>query len=54
MTVQIGKPLYPDTELDEEAAVTDLRDRTRAEVVEMLGMVTSADAVAEPSLPLES
>ena len=25
VTVQIGTPLYPDTELDEEAAVLDLR-----------------------------
>ncbi len=50
VTVKIGKPLYPDTELDEEAAVADLRDRTRAAVVEMLGAVSSANTNAESTL----
>lgn len=54
VTVQIGKPLYPNTELDDEEAVTDLRDRTRAAVVDMLGAVSSTKTDAEPSLPLES
>ena len=54
VTVRIGKPLYPSTELDDEAAVVDLRDRTRAAVVEMLGTASSAGTRAESSLPLES
>ena len=41
VTVQIGKPLYPNVELDEEDAVVDLRDRTRAAVVEMLRALNS-------------
>lgn len=41
VTVQIGKPLYPNVELAEEDAVVDLRDRTRAAVVEMLRALNS-------------
>jgi len=41
VTVQIGKPLYPTVELPEEDAVVDLRDRTRAAVVEMLRALNS-------------
>ena len=52
VTVQIGKPLYPNTELDEEASVIDLRDRTRAAVVEMLGRAGAIEDAAKPSLPL--
>ena len=44
VTVQIGKPIYPSTELEEPEAVADLRDRTRATVVEMLAAVSSAEA----------
>lgn len=36
VTVQIGKPLYPNTELHFEESVIDLRDRTRAVIAEML------------------
>jgi 1-acyl-sn-glycerol-3-phosphate acyltransferase len=54
VTVQIGRPLYPNTELDDQEAVVDLRGRTRAAVIEMLGAVSSAEVAAEPSLPLES
>jgi 1-acyl-sn-glycerol-3-phosphate acyltransferase len=50
VTVQIGKPLYPNTEVDDEEAVTDLRDRTRAAVVEMLDAVSSPAVAAEPAL----
>ena len=50
--VQIGKPLYPDPELEEEQAVTDLRDRTRAAVLEMLGAPSHPGSVAEPARPL--
>lgn len=52
VTVQIGKPLYPEPELEEEAAVADLRDRTRAAVVEMLGGVSQSGSDAEPARPL--
>lgn len=45
VTVQIGKPLYPNMELDEEQSVIDLRDRTREAITEMLG-VSSSDGVA--------
>lgn len=54
VTVQIGLPLYPNTELDAEASVADLRDRTRADVVRMLSEVNSPSVDAEPSLPLRS
>jgi hypothetical protein len=50
VTVQIGEPLYPNTELDDEDSVVDLRDRTRAAVVEMLGAVSSPAVSAEPAL----
>ena len=49
VTVQIGRPLYPSTELDEEEAIAELRDRTRAAVVDMLGLTSSPEAVAGPS-----
>jgi 1-acyl-sn-glycerol-3-phosphate acyltransferase len=52
--VQIGKPLYPSAELPEDDAVVDLRDRTRAAVVEMLRAVNSPAVAAEPSQPLEA
>ena len=54
VTVQLGKPIYPRTELEPEAAVVDLRDRTREAVVEMLGQSTVRHADAAASLPLES
>lgn len=55
VTVQIGKPLYPNTELDDEAAVVDLRDRTRESVVDMLGQSkVRRRAAVESTLPLES
>ncbi len=50
VTVQIGEPLYPTTGLDDEDSVVDLRDRTRAAVVEMLGAVSSPAVSAEPAL----
>jgi 1-acyl-sn-glycerol-3-phosphate acyltransferase len=53
VTVQIGKPLYPNTALDEDACVIDLRDRTRAAVVDMLRATSSARTAAKPALPLE-
>jgi hypothetical protein len=46
VTVQIGKPLYPSAELEEQEAVADLRKRTRAAVVDMLAQVRPAEAVA--------
>jgi len=46
VTVQIGRPLYPNTELDETEAVADLRARTRAAVVDMLAKVSSPEAAA--------
>lgn len=52
VTVQIGKPLYPNTELEEPEAVTDLRDRTRAAVVAMLAEASSTGVVAESTPPL--
>ena len=45
MTVQIGKPLYPSAELEEREAVADLRDRTRAAIIDMLANVSSPEAV---------
>jgi 1-acyl-sn-glycerol-3-phosphate acyltransferase len=50
VTVQIGKPLYPNMELDDEDAVADLRDRTRAAVVEMLGEVRPPTARLRPRI----
>ena len=47
VTVKMGKPLYPNPELDEIEAVTELRGRTRAAVVEMLGGASSPSAPAE-------
>jgi 1-acyl-sn-glycerol-3-phosphate acyltransferase len=50
VTVQIGKPLYPNTELEEPEAVTELRDRTRSAVIAMLSKVTPLEA-ADVSAP---
>jgi 1-acyl-sn-glycerol-3-phosphate acyltransferase len=52
VTVRIGKPLYPNAELDEADAVSDLRERTRAAVIEMLAKVSSAQTVASAERPL--
>ena len=52
VTVQIGKPLYPNTELEERDAVADLRNRTRAAVVNMLAALSSPEAVAVSARPL--
>ena len=52
VTVQIGKPLYPNPELEEPEAVADLRDRSRAVIAEMLAGARSAEAVAESARPL--
>jgi 1-acyl-sn-glycerol-3-phosphate acyltransferase len=52
VTVQIGKPLYPNAELDQAASVVELRNRTRAAVVAMLGAPSSPGTVAEPAQPL--
>jgi len=52
VTVQIGKPLYPNTELEEREAVGDLRERTRAAVVAMLAKVRPPEAVAVSAQPL--
>jgi 1-acyl-sn-glycerol-3-phosphate acyltransferase len=54
VTVQIGEPIYPNTALDEEQSVHDLRDRTRAAVVEMLGKVRSPAVADEPSIRLQN
>ena len=54
VTVQIGRPLYPNTQLDEEEAVADLRDRTRIAVIEMLGAASSTESGTDSSLPLSS
>ena len=50
VTVQIGKPIYPNAELGDGDAVAELRDRSRAAVVEMLGAVDSEAVSAEPAL----
>lgn len=52
VTVQIGKPIYPNAELDQAESIAELRDRTRAAVIEMLGGATAPEAVAEPAQPL--
>ena len=54
VTVQIGKPIYPSIELDDEESVIDLRDRTRAAVVEMLATGSSTRDANEPSVLLEN
>lgn len=53
VTVQIGTPIYPSTELETEEAVIGLRDQARAAVVKMLEAVNSPAVAAEPTLPLE-
>lgn len=52
VTVRIGKPLYPDSGLDEAEAIADLRERTRAAIIEMLGEPSQQGPVAEPARPL--
>jgi len=52
VTVQIGKPIYPNPDLEEPEAVTDLRDRCRAAIVEMLTEANSPAVVAESAQPL--
>jgi 1-acyl-sn-glycerol-3-phosphate acyltransferase len=52
VTVQIGRPLYPNIELEEPEAVADLRARTRAAVLYMLAKVSSPEAVAESTRQL--
>ncbi len=52
VTVQIGEPLYPETTLSESDAIDDLRDRTRAAIVEMLEASSQPGTVAEPAQPL--
>lgn len=52
VTVQIGEPLHPNPDLTEADAVTDLRDRTRAAVLDMLGKISHPGTVAEPARPL--
>jgi 1-acyl-sn-glycerol-3-phosphate acyltransferase len=52
VTVQIGKPLYPSTELEEPQAIADLRDRTRAAIVSMLADVSRPEAVGAAARPL--
>jgi 1-acyl-sn-glycerol-3-phosphate acyltransferase len=50
VTVRIGKPLYPNRVLDDEQSVIDLRDRTRAAVVEMLSITTRSSPASGVSL----
>lgn len=52
VTVKMGQPLYPNLELEEPEAVVDLRDRTRAAIVEMLAGASSPGAAAESAQPL--
>ncbi len=52
VTVQIGKPIYPNTELEEPDAVADLRDRTRAAVAAMLDGASPEAAVVGRAQPL--
>jgi len=52
VTLQIGEPLYPNLELEEPEAVADLRDRTRAAIVQMLAEASSTQAVAESARQL--
>jgi 1-acyl-sn-glycerol-3-phosphate acyltransferase len=52
VTVQIGSPIYPNAELDQAESVVELRNRTRAAVIAMLGGSSSAETVAEPTQPL--
>lgn len=54
VTVQIGKPIYPNTALSEEDCINDLRDRTRAAVVEMLGATRAMKPPTKASVPLEN
>jgi len=52
VTLQIGKPLYPNLELEEPEAVADLRDRSRAAVVQMLADSSSPEVAAESARQL--
>ena len=49
--VRIGKPIYPNTELEEPEAVAVLRDRTRAAVTSMLGETSASPAVVPAPPP---
>jgi 1-acyl-sn-glycerol-3-phosphate acyltransferase len=49
VTVQIGKPLHRNPDLTDDDAVIDLRDRTRAAVVELLEAIGSTAVAVEPS-----
>ncbi len=51
VTVQIGRPLYPNTELEELEAVADLRDRSRSALIDMLAEASSPRAVAAVARP---
>ena len=51
VTVRIGKPLYANRVLDDEQSVIDLRDRTRAAVVEMLSITTTSSQAS--GVPLD-
>lgn len=53
VTVQIGKPLHRNPDLPDDDAVVELRDRTRAAVVELLQNVGSTAVDVEPSPTLE-
>ena len=50
--VQIGKPIYPNTQLEEPEAVADLRDRTRAAIVAMLDGASPEAVAAGRAQPL--
>lgn len=52
VTVEMGKPLYPNTELEFEQSVVDLRDRTHTAVAEMLGQAKLRRVGIESSPPL--
>jgi 1-acyl-sn-glycerol-3-phosphate acyltransferase len=52
VTVQIGRPLYPNAELEEAEAVSDLRERTRTSVIEMLAAARAPETAASASRPL--
>jgi 1-acyl-sn-glycerol-3-phosphate acyltransferase len=54
VTVQIGKPLYPNMELDETDSVADLRDRTRASVSAMLAALSPSEDVGASEQPLRN
>jgi len=53
VTVRIGKPLYPDTTLEEAKAVSDLRERTRAAILGMLAEANAGQAVTSATRALQ-